>query len=143
MSLSEQELRTLREMEASLLAEDPKFGASVAGGSSFGDYSGGRITLRGVALVVVSLVMLIGGVALAQQSLWFVALSIVGFLVMFGACIWMLQGGRGDSAGGSLRLRSTSASQDSGRGRGGRASGGGSSFGDRMEENFRRRFDEH
>ena len=65
MSLSEQEQRALREIEKSLLAEDPKFGASVSSDSSFVG-SGGAITLRGIALVVVGLVMLVGGVALAQ-----------------------------------------------------------------------------
>ena len=73
MSLSEQEQRTLREIEESLLADDPKFGASVSEPASFGG-SGGAVTLRGVALVVVGLCMLIGGVALAQQSLWFLSL---------------------------------------------------------------------
>ena len=91
MSLSEQEQRALREIEKSLLAEDPNFGASVSSASSF-DGSGGAVTLRGVALVVVGLVMLVGGVALAQTSLWFVLLSIAGFLVMFGAGVWMLRG---------------------------------------------------
>ena len=91
MSLSEQEQRTLREIEESLLADDPKFGASVSEPTSFGG-SGGAVTLRGIALVVVGLCMLIGGVALAQQSLWFIALSIAGFLVMFAAGVWMLRG---------------------------------------------------
>ena len=78
MSLSEQEQRTLREIEESLLADDPKFGASVSEPTSFGG-SGGAVTLRGIALVVVGLCMLVGGVVLAQQSLWFIALSIAGF----------------------------------------------------------------
>lgn len=88
MSLSEQEQRTLREIEESLLADDPKFGASVSEPTSFGG-SGGAVTLRGIALVVVGLCMLVGGVALAQQSLWFIALSIAGFLVMFSAGVWL------------------------------------------------------
>ena len=91
MSLSEQEMRTLREIEQSLMADDPKFSAAVTEASAT-EGTKGRVTLRGVALVVVGLVLLIGGVALAQMSLWFVALSIVGFLVMFGAGVWMLRG---------------------------------------------------
>lgn len=91
MSLSEQEMRTLREIEQSLMADDPKFSAAVTEASAT-EGAKGRVTLRGVALVVVGLVLLIGGVALAQVSLWFVALSIVGFLVMFGAGVWMLRG---------------------------------------------------
>lgn len=130
MSLSEQEQRALREIEQSLLADDPKFGASVTGESGFGGSGTGGLTLRGIALAVVGLVMLIGGVALAQQSLWFVALSVAGFLVMFGAGVWML---RGD---GSAPSRGPSS--------GGRRPKGGnpSSMGSKMEENFRRRFEE-
>lgn len=131
MSLSEQEQRTLREIEESLLADDPKFGASVSEPTSFGG-SGGAVTLRGIALVVVGLCMLIGGVALAQQSLWFIALSIAGFLVMFGAGVWML---RGDGSGHSVQGRYSGARAKKPASRSGGVSG-------KLEENFRRRFEE-
>ena len=131
MSLSEQEQRALREIEKSLLAEDPKFGASVSSDSSFVG-SGGTITLRGVALGVVGLVMLVGGVALAQASLWFVALSIAGFLVMFGAGVWMLRG--------SGSLGSSKKGKESKSGRSGSANNNGAAG--KLEENFRRRFEE-
>ncbi|HCM81590.1 MAG TPA: DUF3040 domain-containing protein [Corynebacterium stationis] len=131
MSLSEQEQRALREIEKSLLAEDPNFGASVSSASSFGG-SGGAVTLRGVALVVVGLVMLVGGVALAQTSLWFVLLSITGFLVMFGAGVWMLRGS-GDGSARSSRKKSKS---------GGAGSAKDSGAASKLEENFRRRFEE-
>ncbi len=131
MSLSEQEQRALREIEQSLLADDPKFGSSVSGDSGFGGSGTGGFTLRGVALAVVGLVMLVGGVALAQQSLWFVILSVVGFLVMFGAGVWML---KGDGGGSPSSRRSKS---DTDRPRGSSAS----SKGSKMEENFRRRFE--
>ena len=131
MSLSEQEQRTLREIEESLLADDPKFGASVSEPTSFGG-SGGAVTLRGVALVVVGLCMLIGGVALAQQSLWFIALSIAGFLVMFAAGVWML---RGDSSGHSVQSHYSGARAKKPASRSGGVSG-------KLEENFRRRFEE-
>lgn len=130
MSLSEQEQRALREIEQSLLADDPKFGASVSGDSGFGVPGAGGITLRGVALAVVGLVMLVGGVALAQQSLWFVILSVVGFLVMFGAGVWMLKGD-GDASPSSLRKSGADRARR----------GSGSPRGSRMEENFRRRFE--
>mgnify|MGYP000954394768 CR=1 FL=1 len=117
----------LREIEQSLLADDPKFGASVAG-----DHGSGTpgLTLRGIALVVVGLLMLVGGVALAQQSLWFIALSVVGFLVMFGAGVWMLRGGGASSAPKKPRRATKERSSDP------------SSMGSRMEESFRRRFEE-
>ncbi|WLP87008.1 DUF3040 domain-containing protein [Corynebacterium stationis] len=131
MSLSEQEQRALREIEKSLLAEDPNFGASVSSASSFGG-SGGAVTLRGVALVVVGLVMLVGGVALAQTSLGFVLLSIAGFLVMFGAGVWMLRGS-GDGSARSSGKKSKS---------GGAGSAKDSGAASKLEENFRRRFEE-
>lgn len=130
MSLSEQEQRALREIEQSLLADDPKFGSSVAGDHGFGGSGTPGITLRGAAIAVVGLIMLIGGVALAQQSLWFIALSVVGFLVMFGAGVWMLRGGGGMSGGTGRKRRPR---------RGGDGSGSAAS---RMEDNFRRRFEE-
>lgn len=129
MSLSEQEQRALREIEQSLLADDPKFGAAVAGAGS-GDFGGlgGGLTLRGVALGVLGLVMLIGGVALSQQSLWFIILSVLGFLVMFGAGVWML---RSDgSAGGGFGGMGGHSRKPAGSQRAGK-----------MEENFRRRFE--
>lgn len=130
MSLSEQEQRALREIEQSLLADDPKFGSSVDVDDNFGGGTG-AITLRGVALIVVGLCMLIGGVALAQFSLWFVILSIAGFLVMFGAGVWMLRGDKSESAdlfAGSAKARSV------GKPRNG-------SVGNKLEDNFRRRFE--
>lgn len=131
MSLSEQEQRALREIEQSLLADDPKFGASVSEDDDFGGGTG-AITLRGVALVVVGLVLLIGGVALAQQSLAFIALSIVGFLVMFGAGVWMLRGGKSGSGVSAPRSAKSKSAKP-------QASGG---VGSKLEEGFRRRFEE-
>lgn len=128
MSLSEQEQKALREIEQSLLADDPKFGASVAGDGVSG-VQGAGLTLRSIALGVLGLVLLIGGVALAQQSLWFIILSVIGFLVMFGAGVWALRGGGGKS--------NSAGSGNSAK----RKSSGNSSKGGRMEENFRRRFE--
>ncbi|KQB85212.1 DUF3040 domain-containing protein [Corynebacterium oculi] len=130
MALSEQEQRALREIEQSLLAEDPGFGSSVTGGRGALGAAPGRV-FRGIALGVLGLVMLIGGVALAQNSLWFIALSVAGFLLMFGAGVWVLRG-----SGAALP----------GRGMGGRAEStgrraGGSTMASRMEEDFRRRFE--
>ena len=127
VSLSEQEQRALREIEQALMADDPKFGRAVVGDNGFG---GGGLTLRGVALFVLGLVLLIAGVALSQQTLWFVVLGVFGFLVMFGSGVWMLRGkGSGKSAPSVRSGRST-------------AKPGGNSLGDKMEENFRRRFEE-
>ncbi|MCZ9308298.1 DUF3040 domain-containing protein [Corynebacterium uberis] len=133
MSLSEQEQRALREIEQSLLAEDPRFSAQVqrtVSGHS-GSYGSG-VTLRGISLIVLGLVMLIGGVALSQHTLWFIALSIAGFIVMFGAGVWMLKGGSDAGAGAAAPTRKSKAAT---------RSSGGSSVSQRMEDNFRRRFE--
>ncbi|MBP3087968.1 DUF3040 domain-containing protein [Corynebacterium sp. sy017] len=128
MSLSEQEQQALREIERSLMAEDPKFSASVmSDNESHG--SGMQLSLRGIAIVVVGLLMLVGGVALSPSSTWFVVLSIIGFLVMLAGGIWMLHGGgsaaisRGSMASKTAKPRSSSG------------------LGQRMENNFHRRFE--
>lgn len=128
MSLSEQEQRALREIEQALMADDPKFGKSVSGDSVL---ASGGLTLRGIALFVVGLVLMVAGVALSQQTLWFAALGVFGFLVMFGSGVWMLRGGGSGKLSGPSRSRKVSS-----------GSSGGSSLGDKMEENFRRRFEE-
>ncbi|AKK11468.1 DUF3040 domain-containing protein [Corynebacterium uterequi] len=130
MSLSEQEQRALREIEQSLFADDPKFGRSVSTVEPFA-VSGGQVKLKAVAIGMVGLLMLIGGVAASQISLWFIALSIAGFLVMFLSGIWALKSSGSSSAGARNSARSD-ASLSSGR-----AARGPST----MEENFRRRFE--
>ncbi|KQB86767.1 hypothetical protein Clow_00975 [Corynebacterium lowii] len=135
VSLSEQEQRVLREIEQSLLAEDPRFGAAVSGGSDFRSASPGLL-LRGVALGVLGLVLLVGGVALAQNSLWFIVLSVAGFLLMFGAGVWVLRGSSSGEAG--LSRRGASGPNET---RDRQSRGGGSSVAQRMEEDFRRRFE--
>lgn len=127
MSLSEQEQRALREIEQSLLAEDPKFGSSVVQEVSFGgERPAGKLTLRSVALMVLGLVLLLGGVALATVSVWMVLLSIVGFGVMMAGGVMALRTPSGPTA--HVRPRQ-GAKQRSQRG----AS---------LEESFRRRFED-
>ncbi|WIM66981.1 DUF3040 domain-containing protein [Corynebacterium breve] len=128
MALSEQEQRALREIEQSLLADDPKFGASVSGREPLGGgIPSGRATLRGSALIVLGLVLLIAGVALSQMSFWFIALSVVGFIVMFAGGVWILKAPQGVAP---QRAHPATGGQ-----------GGRSGVGLRMEENFRRRFE--
>lgn len=132
MSLSEQEQRALREIEQSLLAEDPRFGSSAAQEPTFNFGAGGSF-LKALAIGVLGLLMLIGGVALAQNSLWFIALSIAGFLVMFGAGVWALWGGEKKTAGanGPAQPHVSQANP----------AGDSSGVSSRMEENFRKRFE--
>ncbi|MDO4908737.1 MAG: DUF3040 domain-containing protein [Corynebacterium sp.] len=121
MALSEQEQNALREIERSLMADDPHFGASMTGKNA-------RFDVRAAGLVIVGLVVLVLGVVLSQMSWWFLILSIVGFVAMFGSCIWMLRASRNDAPGARRPA-------NSGRGRNGRGPGHGS-----IEDRFYRRF---
>lgn len=128
MSLSEQEMRALREIEQSLFADDPKFGSSVVTDSGFGSApKTGQLTMRSLALIVLGLVLLLGGVALASWSIWTVVLSIVGFGVML--------------LGGIMALR-TPAQPASGASRASRQSKPRTQRSASMEESFRRRFED-
>ncbi|WKD58986.1 DUF3040 domain-containing protein [Corynebacterium caspium] len=129
MALSDQERQALREIEASLLADDPKFGQYVNVDSD-DSTSAINFSLQGIALIAVGLVMMVGGVALSQNSLWFISLSVAGFLVMFGAGIWMLRGG--DQAKAVKKNRKPKSPKPLKTP--GRPSPGG------MNEDFRRRF---
>ncbi|MEZ2120928.1 MULTISPECIES: DUF3040 domain-containing protein [unclassified Corynebacterium] len=137
MSLSEQEQRMFREIEESLMA-DPKFGSGLGGVVSSGSASP-AVSIRGIAVGAVGLLLLIGGVAFSLHSLWFVALSVLGFLIMFGAGVWMLRGGGGLDDGFDDDLGDlTSRARFSGFG----ARDSSSGFGSRIEDRFRKRFEE-
>ncbi|WP_434800355.1 DUF3040 domain-containing protein [Corynebacterium aquatimens] len=118
----------LREIEQSLLAEDPKFGSTVANEAGFGvSAPTGNLTMRSVALMVLGLVLLIGGVALASLSIWAIVLSVIGFVVMLGGGIMALRA----PAPSTSRPQAPSQAQ---RARSPRTVA--------MEENFRRRFED-
>lgn len=126
MALSEQEQRALREIERSLLAEDPEFRRAVKSSEL---PSGSGLTLRGVAVIVIGMVMLVGGLALTQYSLWTVALSVLGFVVMVAGGVWMVRGGgqpvrQGHSAPKAVKVKP-----------------GGAGLSSKLEENFRKRFE--
>jgi hypothetical protein len=135
MPLSDHEQRMLDQIESALYAEDPKFASSVRGGTLRAPST--RRRLQGAALFVVGLAMLVSGVAF--KATWIgdslPILSVFGFLVMFGGVVYAVTGPR--VAGG----RDRSAS-DPGAPRQKRAKGSGGSFTSRMEDRFRRRFDE-
>ena len=81
---------------------------------------------------LIGLVLLVTGVALSQMSLWWLSLSILGFLVMVAGGMWMLRGG-----GKSTFNLSDGYHSSAGRRRPQKSGG----LGDRMEDNFRRRFE--
>lgn len=117
----------LEEIEQALIADDPAFAernrSAASGGVSVG--------IRSIAVFLVGLCVLIGGIALAQTSLWFIVLGLLGFLVMFAGGLMAFRSDGTASVGGPKR----------GRNSGSRASGGSGGITDRMEDSFRRRFD--
>ncbi|HET9875312.1 MAG TPA: DUF3040 domain-containing protein [Mycobacterium sp.] len=135
MPLSDHEQRMLDEIESALYAEDPKFASSVRGGVLRTPTT--RRRLQGAVLFMVGLGMLVSGVPFyANVNHAFLILSVIGFVVMFGGVVFAITGPA--LAGG--RGQSGQSSPNGTRQR--RAKGTGGSFTSRMEDRFRRRFDE-
>jgi hypothetical protein len=131
MPLSDHEQRMLDQIESALYAEDPKFASSVRGGSLRAPTTRRRI--QGAALFVIGLAMLVSGVAFKATMIGsFPILSVFGFLVMFGGVVFAITGPR--------RSKATGGAAPGSRQR--RAKGAGGSFTSRMEDRFRRRFDD-
>ncbi len=128
MPLSEHEQRLLDQIERALYAEDPKFVSTVRGGRLRKPTR--RRRLQGVALFVLGLVLLVVGVAVPQ--LWlassFPVLSVVGFLVMLGGAVLAVTS---VGASGTQAAPPTKRSEADRNG-----------FTGRMEERFRRRFEQ-
>ena len=133
MPLSDHEQRMLDQIESALYAEDPKFASSVRGGGLRAPTA--RRRLQGVALFILGLAMLVCGIPF--KAVWagpFPILSVLGFIVMFGGVILAVTGprlsGRGERPGPAAGARQR------------RSKGAGGSFTSRMEDRFRRRFEE-
>lgn len=130
MPLSEHEQRLLDQIERALYAEDPKFASNVRGARM--RTPSRRRRLQGIALFMLGLVLLVVGAAV--MSLWVAGVpvvSVLGFLVMFtGAAVAIFaRGGGGESA----EREGTDQPQ---------SGGGKSSLAQRMEQRFRRRFED-
>lgn len=132
MPLSEHEQRLLDQIERALYAEDPKFASNVRGARMRSPSR--RRRLQGIALFALGLVLLVMGVVFKDLGPAGVpVISVLGFLVMF--------------AGAVVAIFARGQSRDGGQGGdspGGSAPGGGSrsTLAQRMEERFRRRFED-
>ena len=133
MPLSDHEQRMLDQIESALYAEDPKFASSVRGGNLRAPSA--RRRLQGAVLFVVGLALLVCGVAFtATQIGGFPVLSVLGFVIMFGGVVFAITGPR-------VAKGRDGAAPESGSARPKRDKGS-NSFASRMEERFRRRFEE-
>jgi cytochrome c biogenesis protein CcdA len=133
MPLSDHEQRMLDQIESALYAEDPKFASSVRGGGLRAPTA--RRRLQGAALFVLGLAMLVCGIPFKAAMIGtFPILSVLGFVVMFAGVVLAITGprlsGRGERPGPAAGARQR-------RGKGSRGS-----FTSRMEDRFRRRFEE-
>ena len=131
MPLSEHEQRLLDQIERALYAEDPKFASNVRGARMRSPSR--RRRLQGIALFALGLVLLVLGVGVFKDlgPAGIPVISVLGFLVMFaGAVVAIFARGQGDGGQGGES--------------GDAAPGGGprSTLAQRMEERFRRRFED-
>ena len=138
MALSEHEQRTLDEIESALYADDPTFGSSVRKNFDVSSEPGGfAINARSIALLLVGVLLLLGGMMGSQVSIWLIALSVVGFVAIVGAGVMMFSAQRAQTN----VVKMSSASRRGPGSTGGKKSRDGG-FGDRMEDSFRRRFED-
>lgn len=130
MPLSEHEQRLLDQIERALYAEDPKFASNVRGARMRSRSHRRRI--QGIALFALGLLLLVVGVVLPFRPVGIPVVSVLGFLVMFAGAVVAIfsrrSAGEGRSAGSMDR-------SSAGQGR--------STLAQRMEQRFRRRFEEH
>jgi Protein of unknown function (DUF3040) len=124
MPLSEHEQRLLDQIERALYAEDPKFASTVRGGRLRKPTR--RRRLQGGALFVLGLVMLVLGIAVQWTWLGGIpVVSVVGFRAMLGGAVLAVTSV--GSAGGAPAAKTEQNKNG---------------FTGRMEERFRRRFEQ-
>ncbi len=130
MPLSEHEQRLLDQIERALYAEDPKFASNVRGARMRNRPHRRRI--QGIALFVLGLLLLVAGVMLPVRPVGIPVVSVLGFLVMFAGAVVAIFSRRpaGDGLG-----RVSPGGSSAGNGR--------STLAQRMEQRFRRRFEDH
>ncbi|MFP5020562.1 DUF3040 domain-containing protein [Pseudonocardia phyllosphaerae] len=135
MPLSEHEQRLLDQIERALYQEDPKFASSVSGRRM--SKPARRRRIQGAVLFVLGLVLLVAGIGL--KALWVgdvPVLSIVGFLAMVGGALLALTSIGARGAKETEEGTPGSPQQDKDK------SGDNGGFTGRMEERFRRRFEQ-
>ncbi|SEQ61424.1 DUF3040 domain-containing protein [Microlunatus flavus] len=135
MALSNEEQRLLEQMEAALAAEDPKL-VNAMRGTGTRRVHRRRAALAGVAFFG-GLVLLVVGLYLATGTRGYIALSVLGFVIMVAAAVVAILSwqhvGSAVEAGDRLDRAKTSQGSRAPSGQG---------FMDKMEERWRKRRDE-
>jgi hypothetical protein len=131
--LSEHEQRLLEQIERALVDDDPKFASTVRTGDR--RLKARRKLQLGAVLVILGFAILVGG-AVARS----VPLGVVGFLIAFGGVAlgvlnYKAATGAVEAGSGSANVRGSGRS-----GKGNRA--GKQPLKNRLEERFRRRYDQ-
>lgn len=132
MPLSEHEQRLLDQIERALYAEDPKFASTVRGGRL--RRPSRRRRVQGVALFALGVIALVLGLVFQWFVAGFPVVSVVGFLLMFAGAVLAITaagGKKGEAAAGEGEGKGTPAAEKEK-----------SRFTSRMEERFRRRFEQ-
>ena len=130
MPLSDHEQRLLEQIERALYAEDPKF-ASTVSSTDLRTHARRRVR-RAIVLLVLGLGALLGGVVSGTIWLGVLGFCLMLFALVYGASQYKKVGGRPD-------LRVAGSERPAPR-RGGKQRK--APFLQRMEERFRRRFDD-
>ncbi len=130
MPLSEHEQRQLEQIEQALYAEHPRFVKAVRSADPRVHYK--RRVVYAVVVFAVGVVLLPVGISTS-----FIAISVVGFVIMLASCYWAAISYRrmNGMATGRIQLKDRRAGRRE-KG-GGRRSGTG--IGERLEERWRRR----
>ena len=132
MPLSEHEQRLLDQIERALYAEDPKFASTVRGGRL--RRPSRRRRVQGVVLFVVGVAALVMGLVFQWFPGGFPVVSVIGFLMMFAGAVLAITatgGKKGEAAAGEAEGKPTAASEKEK-----------SRFTTKMEERFRKRFEQ-
>ena len=130
----------LDEIESGLYADDPKFASNVRRSSSS---SGISPNLWKFVLVgLVGLALLIVGLAFGPKPAGFPIVSLIGFVIMFGAGVGaLLSNSQGRTAPAARGGKDASKNESRGQASSAAKKKQQGNFSDRMEERFRRRFE--
>ena len=129
MPLSEHEQRQLEQIEQALYAEHPRFAKAVRAADPRVHYK--RRVVYAVVLFVIGVALLPVGVSS------YIAISVVGFVIMLASCYWAAMSYRrmNGLATGKVQLKERRAGRKA-KLRGRRSTGG---LGGRLDERWRRR----